>query len=133
VLSVEQRTADLEGKLLDMETASLQAKQDISKADQDAASLRNDFASEVAQTRQQVESDLTAVNLKMGMYHDLMAEAAQNDPLAGRDPSEALQISYSIVREADGKTTEMPAEENTAVLPGDVVKVRVSLPTSKLN
>jgi exopolysaccharide production protein ExoF len=69
----------------------------------------------------------------MGMYHDLMAEAAQNDPLAGRDPSEALQISYSIVREADGKTTEMPAEENTAVLPGDVVKVRVSLPTSKLN
>jgi exopolysaccharide production protein ExoF len=133
VLSVEQRTADLEGKLLDMETASLQAKQDISKADQDAASLRNDFASEVAQTRQQVESDLTAVNLKMGMYHDLMAEAAQNDPLAGRDPSEALQISYSIVREADGKTTEIPAEENTAVLPGDVVKVRVSLPTSKLN
>jgi exopolysaccharide production protein ExoF len=135
VLSVEQRTADLEGKLLDMETASLQAKQDISKADQDAASLRNDFASEVAQTRQQVESDLTAVTLKMDMYRDLMAEAAQNDPLAGRDPSDqnALRISYSIVREADGKTTEMPAEENTEVLPGDVIKVRVSLPTSTLN
>ena len=135
VLSLEQRTADLEGKILDLETASLRAKQDISKADQDAASLRNDFDSEVAQTRQQTESDLEAANLKKGMYKDLMAEAAQNDPASARQSAgdAAPAISYSIVRETDGKTAEIQADENTTVLPGDVVKVHNTLPTATSN
>jgi exopolysaccharide production protein ExoF len=113
----------------------LQAKQAISKADQDAASLRNDFAAEVAQTRQQVESDLETANLKMGMNKDLMAEAAQNDPGLARYSAEGspLSVSYSIVREADGKTTEIQADENTTVLPGDIVKVRLMLPAANSN
>lgn len=135
VLTLEQRTADLEGKILDLETTQLQAKQAISKADQDAASLRNDFDSEVAQTRQQVESDLEAANLKMGMNKDLMAEAAQNDPGLARSSAEGspISVNYSIVRETDGKTAELPADENTAVLPGDIVKVRLTLPTANSN
>jgi exopolysaccharide production protein ExoF len=135
VLTLEQRTADLEGKILDLETTQLQAKQDISKADQNAASLRNDFDAEVAQTRQQAEADLEAANLKMGMYKDLMAEAAQNDPgLARYSAKESpLSVSYSIVRETDGKTNEIQADENTAVLPGDIVKVRLMLPTANSN
>lgn len=135
VLTLEQRTADLEGKILDLETTQLQAKQAISKADQDAASLRNDFDSEVAQTRQQVESDLQAANLKMDMNKDLMAEAAQNDPGLARYSAEGspLSVSYSIVREADGKTTEIQADENTTVLPGDIVKVRLMLPAANSN
>ena len=113
----------------------MQAKQAISKADQDAASLRNDFDSEVAQTRQQVESDLEAANLKMGMNKDLMAEAAQNDPGLARSSAEGspISVNYSIVRETDGKTAELPADENTAVLPGDIVKVRLTLPTANSN
>jgi exopolysaccharide production protein ExoF len=135
VLTLEQRTADLEGKILDLETTQLQAKQDISKADQNAASLRNDFAAEVAQTRQQVESDLEAANLRMGMNRDLMAEAAQNDPGLAHFSAEgsAVSVSYTIVRETDGKTAELPADENTAVLPGDIVKVRLTLPTANSN
>ena len=132
VLTLEQRTADLEGKILDLETASLRAKQDISKADQDAASLRNDFNAGVAQTRQQVESDLEAANLKIGMYKDLMAEAAQNDPaLASQAAADSEPaVNYSIVREHDGKTAEIQADENTAVLPGDVIKVHIVLPAA---
>jgi exopolysaccharide production protein ExoF len=135
VLTLEQRTADLEGKILDLETTQLQAKQDISKADQNAASLRNDFDAEVAQTRQQAEADLEAANLKMGMYKDLMAEAAQNDPGLARYSAKGspLSVSYSIVRETDGKTNEIQADENTAVLPGDIVKVRLMLPTANSN
>jgi exopolysaccharide production protein ExoF len=136
VLTLEEKTADLEGKMLDLETAILQAKQDISKADQDSANLRNDHAAEIAQTRQQTESDLQALNLKMQMYHDLMSEAARNDPEiagAGTTASAAPAVSYSIVRETDGKTQEVPAAEDTTVLPGDVVKVDITLPTVKSN
>jgi exopolysaccharide production protein ExoF len=135
VLTLEQRTADLEGKILDLETTQLQAKQDISKADQNAASLRNDFDAEVAQTRQQAEADLEAANLKMGMYKDLMAEAAQNDPGLAQYSTEgsAIAVNYSIVREDDGKTAEIQADENTAVLPGDIVKIRLTLPAATSN
>jgi exopolysaccharide production protein ExoF len=135
VLGLEEKTAELEGKILVLETASLRAKQDISKADQDAASLRNDSDSEIAQTRQQTETDLQAVELKMQMYRDLMAEAAQNDPeVAGSIRALAAPtVSYSIMRETDGKPDEIKAEENTPVLPGDVVKVDLQLPTVNSN
>ncbi len=129
VLTIEQTIAELEGKLLDMETAVLRAKQDIAKATQDAISLQNDRDTEVARDRQQTESDLDALNLKMGMYSGLMAEALERAPDAaananGRNPPE---IRFSIVRTAgDGKAGEIEADENTPVLPGDVVKVEVA-------
>ncbi|MGN6468328.1 MAG: polysaccharide biosynthesis/export family protein [Rhizobiaceae bacterium] len=133
VLALEEKTAELEGKILDLETASLQAKQAISKADQDATTLRNDRISEIAQTRQQTEADLQAVELKMQMYRDLMTEAARNDPTlaaSAAQPAAAPTIIYSIVRETDGKTEELHADENTPVLPGDVVKAEMTLPAT---
>ncbi len=48
VLTIEQQIADLEGKVLDIDTASLRAKQDISKAGQDATNLQNDRDAELA-------------------------------------------------------------------------------------
>lgn len=128
VLTLEQTIAELEGKLLDMETAILRAKQDIAKATQDAIALQNDRDTEIARDRQQTEADLDAFNLKMGMYSGLMSEALERAPDAarnagGRNPP---QMSFSIVRTAgDGKPGEIEADENTPVLPGDVVKVEV--------
>ncbi len=129
VLTLEQTIAELEGKLLDMDTAILRAKQDIAKATQDAISLQNDRDTEIAQTRQQTESDLDALNLKMGMYSGLMTEALERAPDAarnagGRNPPET---HYTIVRtNGDGKAGEVEADENTPVLPGDVIKVEVT-------
>ena len=68
VLSIEQTIAELEGKVLDMETASLRAKQDIAKATQDATALQNDRDAEIAQDRQQTEADIEDVTLKMAMH-----------------------------------------------------------------
>jgi exopolysaccharide production protein ExoF len=129
VLTLEQTIAELEGKLLDMDTAVLRAKQDIAKATQDAISLQNDRDTEVARDRQQTESDLDALNLKMGMYSGLMTEALERAPDAarnanGRNPPE---IHFTIVRTADdGKPGEIAADETTPVRPGDVVKVEVA-------
>ena len=128
VLTLEQSIAELEGKLLDMETAVLRAKQDIAKATQDAISLQNDRDTEIAQDRQQTEADLDAMNLKMGMYSGLAAEALERAPDAGRNANaaSARNTACSIVRTAaDGKTGEIAADENTPVLPGDVVKVEI--------
>ena len=129
VLSIEQTIAELEGKVLDMETASLRAKQDIAKATQDATALQNDRDAEIAEDRQQTEADIEDVTLKMGMHTNLMAEALARDPAAaGNAASRAAPlVNYAIVRTIDGKASEMAADENTTVLPGDVIKVATVL------
>ena len=124
-LTLEEQIAELQGKLLDMETAQLRAKQGISQADQDAANLQNDRESEIAQDRQQDEAELRAVALKLSMYKDLMAESVESSP-ATIDESvsgNTLTVSYSIVRTENGKSQTIPANENTPVQPGDIVKV----------
>jgi exopolysaccharide production protein ExoF len=126
VLTIERSIAELEGKVLDMETASLRAKQDISKATQDATNLQNDREAEIAQERQQAEAEIEGRNLKIAMYKDLMAEAMARDPQAALSTGAAAAVSFSIVREEGDKTTEMAADENTPVRPGDVIKVGVA-------
>jgi exopolysaccharide production protein ExoF len=128
VLSIERAIAELEGKVLDMETAALRAKQDISKATQNATTLQNDRDAEVAQERQAAEAEIEKLNLKIAMYRDLMAEAMAQDPQAalGTGGDAAPAVSFSIVREEGEKTKEMAADENTPVLPGDVIKVGIA-------
>lgn len=130
ILTIEQTNAELQGKILDMETASLRAKQDIAKAMQDATSLQNDRDTEIAQDRQQTEADLDAINLKMGMYSGLMTEALGRAPEAAGSAASGSEpaIHFVIVRARDGKATEAEAKEDTVVLPGDVVKVEVAAP-----
>jgi exopolysaccharide production protein ExoF len=126
VLSIERAIAELEGKVLDMETAALRAKQDISKATQDATTLQNDRDAEIAQERQQAEAEIEQLNLKIAMYKDLMAEAMARDPQAALSTGAEAAVSFSIVRETGEETTEVAADENTPVLPGDVIKVGIA-------
>ncbi len=126
VLSISRSIADLEGRVLDMETAALRAKQDIAQATQDANTLRNDRDAEVAQELQQTEANLEAANLKILTSNSLMQEALAIAPeAAGAAGAVEPDITYSIVREVDGESREMPAQEQTPVLPGDVVKVKI--------
>jgi exopolysaccharide production protein ExoF len=128
VLSLEQTIAELEGKVLDMQTASLRAKQDIAKATQDATTLQNDRDTQIAQDRQEAEAAIQEVTLKMATNTNLMTEALTRGPAAASMAGpNAPTISYAIVRTTDGKATETSADENTPVLPGDVVKVAAAV------
>jgi len=127
-LAIEQQVADLQAALLDIDTASLKARQDISKATQDETDLRNDRDAQLAQELQNTERELDKIALKLSTSRDLMAEAMmQSTADAVLSKQTAASVSYSIVREAGGKTSEIPADENTKILPGDVVKVSAGL------
>ncbi|MCD2183835.1 polysaccharide biosynthesis/export family protein [Rhizobium sp. GN54] len=124
-LTLEQRTADLQAALLDIDTATLKAKQDATKAAQDETNLINDWDATLAQEMQNTESELEAVTLKLETSRKLMSEALLQSADAGatnRDPSGA-DATYVILREKDGRPTEIPATETTQILPGDVIKV----------
>ncbi|WP_232365425.1 polysaccharide biosynthesis/export family protein [Ciceribacter sp. T2.26MG-112.2] len=127
-LAIEQQVADLQAGLLDIDTASLKARQDVSKATQDETDLKNDRDAQLAQELQNTERELDTIALKLGTSRDLMAEAMMQSAEAATLAKQAVaSVGYSIVREKDGKASEIPADENTKVLPGDVVKVAAGL------
>lgn len=127
-LAIEQQVADLQAGLLDIDTASLKARQDVSKASQDETNLKNDWDAQLAQELQNTERELDTIALKLATSRDLMAEAMMQSAEVATVAKQAVaSVNYSIVREKDGKASEIPADENTRILPGDVVKVAAGL------
>jgi exopolysaccharide production protein ExoF len=128
VLGLESTVSDTQSNMLDIDAASLRAKQEMNKAALDSVDLQNEQkskrAAELLDTQQQLDENA----LKMVMYKRLMNEALVNSPaasqLAGGDDSKL--ISYSVVRTVDGKVQEIPAGEATPLLPGDLVKVTIA-------
>lgn len=125
LLSSERSIADMEGKLLDLDTAVLRAKQDISKANQDAIDLINNNIAELTAERRQVQADLKETALKLEMHRGLMSEAIGVSPASATSAGSEVTVSYLIVRDRDGTPSEIAVDENAPVLPGDVVKVRL--------
>jgi exopolysaccharide production protein ExoF len=128
-MAAEQRAADIEATLLDIDTNSLKAKQDISKANQDEITLRNDRDAQIAQELQSADAQLDELNLKLATSNSLMSEALTQSTDAARfdNTSGAASIAYSIIREVDGQPKEIPVQENTALQPGDLIKVTAGL------
>lgn len=130
-LALEQRTADLQATLLDIDTSSLRAKQDINKATQDETNLQNDWDAALAQELQNTEQELDTLALRLGTSRDLMSEALLQSADAAnlKGGLSAANIGYSILRTVEGKTEQLRATETTPVLPGDIVKVELNLGT----
>ncbi|TIW74038.1 MAG: sugar ABC transporter substrate-binding protein, partial [Mesorhizobium sp.] len=131
VLNSEQTIADLQGQILDYETAILTAKQSMSKATQDATDAENTLRSSLASDRQQVETDLKEAELRVGMQKGLMTVASDPATQAAMTNSDQPALQYVLVRVVDGKTSEIAATEETPVLPGDVIKVKLAPMTSQ--
>ncbi|MDS7595549.1 polysaccharide biosynthesis/export family protein [Agrobacterium tumefaciens] len=124
-ISAEERAAEVESNLLDIDTAALRAKQDINKATQDEINLRNDWDAQRSKELQDTEAELEKLNLQLSTSRELMSEAlAQSAEAIRFDPSgKSATISYVIVREEGGKAKELKVDENTMLQPGDVIKV----------
>lgn len=128
VMGLQTSVADMEGKLLDLDTASLRAKQEINKSTQNETDLQNERKAELANEIQATQAALDESNLKLEMNKNLMTEALVNAPAAmGNGNRDVVAMQYSIVRNSKGKTEELPAEEATTLLPGDVIKVKIDL------
>lgn len=126
LLSIEERTAEVQSTLLDINTNILRARQQISQADQDEINLKNDWEAQRAKDMQDTEAELEKLNLQIGTNRQLMAEALTKSAEALRfDPAgRAISIRYSIIRETAEGPKEIAADETTRLQPGDVVRAR---------
>ncbi len=129
LLSIEERTAEVQSTLLDIDTNILRAKQQISQANQDEINLKNDWEAQRAKEMQDTEAELEKLNLQIGTNRQLMAEAlAQSAEALRFDPSgRSMSIRYTIVRDDGNGPKEIAANEATQLQPGDVIKATSEL------
>jgi exopolysaccharide production protein ExoF len=121
VVTLQSSVADLEGRLLDIDTADLKAQQDISVAENQGQKLVSDELIQASRDRQDVDAQLAETELKMATQQQLIEDAIAN----GATPAApgVAGYTYSILR--DG--TETDATKTDALRPGDVVTVTLTL------
>jgi exopolysaccharide production protein ExoF len=121
VMTLQSNVADLEGQLLDIDTADLKAKQDVTVADTQSAKLVSDALLQASQDRQDVDAQLAQTELKLTTQQKLIQEAIAS----GGAPTEAASVTYTYTILRDGE--EIPASKVDALRPGDVVTVAVAI------
>jgi exopolysaccharide production protein ExoF len=121
VASLQSNVADLEGRLLDIDTADLKARQDVSVADNQSAKLVSDQFLQASQDRQDIDAQVAETELKIATQQKLIADAAANGAIP-LDPGVA-SYTYTILR--DG--SEVTATKTDALRPGDVVTVTLTM------
>ena len=121
VMTLQSNVADLEGQLLDIDTADLKAKQDVTVADNQSAKLVSDAVLQASQDRQDVDAQLAQTELKMATQQKLIQDALAN----GATPTDPGKVTYTYTILRDG--AEIPASKIDALRPGDVVTVTVAM------
>lgn len=122
VASLQTNVSDLESRLLDTQTATLEAQQDIAAAEREQARQTDQRISDLSLERQTVDSQISALQLKIATQQGLVQEAALYTGVAVPGDS-APSYSYVIIR--DGQ--EVAADLTTPLMAGDVVVARLEL------
>jgi len=123
VTSLETSVADLQSRLLDIDTASLQAHQDIGVAERERSQLGDVRVSDLTLERQTVDGEIAELALKITNQSALLQEAAVYSGVQVQTGGTLPTYSYAIIR--DGQ--EIAADESTAVHAGDVITARLTL------
>jgi exopolysaccharide production protein ExoF len=116
VSGLEQNVSNLTAALLDIDTATLKAKQDISDAVRQSANMEDSNFADLTLQRQQADAQIAQLTVQMSTEKALIGDAALASDASNR-PTSSYQ--YTVVRDGG----EIAADETTALKPGDVVKV----------
>lgn len=124
--ALERTAADLESRLLDLETASLRVKQDIAKAERDIVDVRIERQARVAAEQQDNLAAIDQATARIDVAVRLVDEATQVAPMLAleRWKRDAGAPVYSVVRNVEGTIQEIQVDETTFLRPGDTVRVR---------
>jgi protein involved in polysaccharide export with SLBB domain len=123
--TLERTVADLESKMLDYATATLRARQEISKADRNGTDLKAQRKATIVTELQETNAALDQLQARLATAESLANEAIRTTPrlTPDRSPQTAQRYSFWIVRRNGGNSVKIAADEDTVVKPGDVVRV----------
>ncbi|YCI04629.1 polysaccharide biosynthesis/export family protein [Ensifer sp. D2-11] len=119
---LERALAAYRADRLDLVTAIMRARQNISEATRNLEGLNDTHKSEVAAALQSEQEKVDQLKLKRETTERLLLEILEAKT-SGGPTAEGPSLTYSITRRANGKATEFQASEATDLRPGDVVRV----------
>jgi polysaccharide export outer membrane protein/exopolysaccharide production protein ExoF len=128
--SLERLSAQLSSDQLQLETALLKAKQEISRTEVAIDETINNRAIEVASLLRATEAELEDTLVRYKTEEKLLYDSEIVFPrlmTSRRQDSARNEPEYSIVRVIDGASQEIAAEETTDVLPGDTIKIELPM------
>lgn len=130
VTQTERNVSELEGRLLDFETAAIEARQNVNKTVRDELNMDADRQARIISELQDTNSHIDEVSSKLKTAQNLIqmtslvdtaTAASMNVSNGDRD---VKRITYTITRRGrDNIPYEIGADENTDLKPGDVVHV----------
>lgn len=123
VRAMEREIAKLDGERLRAEASLLRSRQEVSRAQIDIIELRTQHSLDLTAEMRDVQEHLDRLERQIETTEDLVDSAELGNPLAQLWGKRRLRPVYTILRNADGHTIELPAEEVTSVEPGDTIKV----------
>jgi len=132
-LTLERTQAQLIAAEQGLQALILRAQQNIAQLEQRTSELQSERRVKLNAEMQQTRLELEESRNRIETTRKLMVEAEVTAPtMAVRRLSRGLAKEYSflIVRTQNGKATSLPADENTLLEPGDVIKVDREEPPS---
>lgn len=143
LLGMLRNLAQLEGEKLRMESDRTRAQQEVSRAELSRVEFENRRENELTVELQVTESRLEQVIqealVSERLLIDTQTKAASSpmrlvasqggDAEKNAEKNNEVKISYTIVRQIGAETVEIDATETSQLLPGDTVKVAVSVPS----
>jgi polysaccharide export outer membrane protein/exopolysaccharide production protein ExoF len=128
--SLERLSAQLSSDQLQLETALLKAKQEISRTEVAIDETINNRAIEVASLLRATEAELEDTLVRYKTEEKLLYDSEIVFPrlmTSRRQDSARNEPKYLLVRVIDGASQEIAAVETTDVMPGDTIKIELPM------
>jgi polysaccharide export outer membrane protein len=119
---VERALRSYQDDKLDIATAIMRARQNISQTTRDLQALYDERKTEVASELQSERASLVQLKVKRETSQKLMLDNLSAVAGSAR-PGERPVVTFAIVRQNSGVMSNVEGSETTILLPGDVVKV----------
>ncbi len=130
-LALDRSIAQAEGERLRLETALMRSRQEHSRTNIMVVELDTKRITEITSELQQAQVRLEHVRLKVGTASLLLRSSEARSPMIQTSQRGAggPRLLYTVMRRLAGRLTELPAEEGTALQPGDTVRVELVVRT----
>ncbi|AWM85708.1 exopolysaccharide biosynthesis protein [Microvirga sp. 17 mud 1-3] len=129
---LELAVSNLQSNRLDEITAAMRARQNLSEATRNALSLKDKHQTSVSVELQEAQANLERLKIKEDVVKKVLVVSGTS-PISEskRENTVEPNLTFTIVRQSEGKAEEISASEQTPLKPNDVVKVALSEPAGK--
>jgi len=124
VLTLQRYVSDVQQQRQQSELTVTRSGRELNDLDNQAANLAGQRQAEVAQALVDSETEIAILKTRLDNQSKLLIAGGASPAVASAGIENEITVTYKIVRlNTDGAATNMVADENTLLVPGDVLEV----------